>query len=292
MRTVALIPVYNDAYCLGLCLRSVVDRFDRVIVLDDASTGDTPDVAADFARAHKGFWFYRHDGPQLGWIEARNHLLAHCPDGFDQHFWLDSDDVMCDLEEGVLSHMAGRGRIVRLGLCEMWGDLNHTTQRLRHYDRCHVYINRRLVGDYTWKGGAMAKLANCEGIRLCKWGEVLFFHLKGVKPDRRLVERHMIRKWLRAGKVGTLREFSRIDSMTGAEIHALANRVLFQNKENRLAPTYLPGGAAVPLRPAVIEHEVQRGQRFEILYKDGQPFDRTDRFGYSHNGREMARPRK
>ena len=94
MKLTALIPAYNDAYTLGLCLASIVEHFDEILVLDDASTDETPDVAADFARRHAHVRYVRHEGRQLGWVEARNRLLALTDAA--HLFWLDSDDVLCE----------------------------------------------------------------------------------------------------------------------------------------------------------------------------------------------------
>ena len=156
MKLTALIPAYNDDYALRFCLASIVDHFDEIIVLDDASTDNTPDVAADCARRHGHVRYVRHEGRQLGWIEARNRLAAMTEAG--HLFWLDADDVLCEYNAHVLQIVAqSPSAVTRLQLCEMWGDFHHTTQRLRHYDRCHVYVNRRAFSDFIWTGGTCAR---------------------------------------------------------------------------------------------------------------------------------------
>ena len=269
MKLTALIPVYNDDYALAFCLGSIVDHFDEIIVLDDASTDDTPDVAADFARRYRHVSFVRHEGKQLGWIEARNKLLALT--GSDYLFWLDSDDVLCEYEAGRLKHCAEAYGMVRFKLTELWGDFNHTTQRLRHSDPCHLFLNRRARPHAHWAGGSAAKLVDC-GVRTPGSFVPHFFHIKGVKPDCRLVERQMMRKWLRSGRQGALS----VDDLTGEEIHKRAMKMLLHSRQDRLIRTYPDNGNA-PRRPAVIEAEVKAGQRFEIIYTDGRPVDRLDR---------------
>ncbi len=285
MNLTALIPAYNDDYALRFCLASIVDRFDQIIVLDDASTDHTPDVAADFARRHKNVRYVRHEGRQLGWIEARNRL-ATLTDA-DHLFWLDSDDVLCEYNADLLERVAqSPSAVTRLPLCEMWGDFHHTTQRLRHYDRCHVYVNRRAFSDFFWTGGTCARPEGegRERAIVSKNGPgPLLFHIKGVKPDRRLVERQRMRDYLRApDRPDGLRVYagkkhaSPIGEMTEEEIHALALRMLLHSRQDRLTPTYRGSpDPNAPRRPEVIEAALPG--RFEIVYKAGQPVDRIDR---------------
>ena len=275
MKLTALIPAYNDDYALGFCLRSVVDHFDEIVVLDDASTDDTPDVAADVARWHSRVRYVRHEGRQLGWVEARNRLLALTD---ARHlFWLDSDDVLCERQGGLLAAIAGGSQpLVRLQLCEMWGDLYHTTQRLRHYDRCHFYVDRRGFRDVLWGGKAVARPMPGATVRPAQSAGPLFFHIKGVKPDRRLVERARIRGWLRDdGREARLTE--RIGDLDDEEVHRLALKVLLHSKQDRLVGTYLKAPAPhAPRRPEVIEAALPG--RFQMVYDAaGLPVDRIDR---------------
>jgi len=270
MKLTALIPVYNDDYTLSLCLASIADHFDEVIVLDDASTDETPDVAAAFARRYKHVRFMRHEGQQLGWINARNRLLELTDSKL--LFYLDSDDVLCEYNANALRRIAECGRsAVWLQLCEMWGDLNHTTQRLKHYDPCHVFVDRRKCPTMHWEGGTCSRLPEARsGLRS---PELLFFHIKGVKPDRRLVERSLIRAWMRAGRQGHIP----IGDMTEDEIHRRAVKMLLTSRQDKPRRSY-PDNPNAPRRPAVIEAAVAGGQRFQMLYDDdGKIVDREDR---------------
>jgi len=328
MKLTALIPVYNDDYALRFCLASIVGHFDEIVVLDDASTDDTPDVALEVARRHRHVRYVRHEGAQLGWVEARNRL-ARLTDA-EHLFWLDSDDVLCEYNAHLLRDIArgslgeGGAPIVRLYLTEMWGDFFHTTQRLRHYDRCHVYMNRHALEDFVWTGGATARLSPQHSglstqhsvLRPVKGAGPLFFHIKGVKPDRRLVERQMIRGWLRrrssappGGPVGArlavpgadsvgARYTSPADGFVGvgpaslsellsgmdeAEIHRLALRHLLHSKQDRLTPTYCRSQHS-----ALSTQDSARAParpevicnvlpgRFQVVHEDGHPVDRSD----------------
>ncbi len=271
----ALIPVHNDDYALDFCLHSIVGHFDEIVVLDDCSTDHTADIALDVAARHKHVRFMRHEGDQqLGWIEARNRLLGATDS--DWLFWLDSDDVLCEYNAHLLKKIAeGPDPIVRLYLTEMWGDFYHTTQRLRHYDKCHTFTNRRRMKEIYWGGGSAACL-NGGRVRARNGPGPLFFHIKGVKPDRRLVERQFVRKWMRAGRPGRLEDFAGLDAMGEEEIHRRALKMIFHSKQDHLLLAYVGtrGRERAPRRPRVLFHQVPR---FRIEYDGDKPLDRRDR---------------
>ncbi len=307
MKLTALIPVYNDDYALGFCLASLVDHFDEILVLDDASTDHTPDVAADFARKHRNVRFHRHEGRQLGWVEIRNRLAALTDS--EHLFWLDSDDVLCEYNAHLLKAIAeGMHPVVNLQICEMWGDFHHTTQRLRHYDRCHFYVNRLAVGGVNWKGGTMAcpepgRRARCaatEARGAHKGPGPMLFHIKGVKPDKRLVERQVMRTWLRARNRGqisgdearSLQNYmasleSAVRRISDEEIHRRALNMLLHSRQDKLVPTYVALMSTAQrflklrhfrghtlARPKVIQDALPG--RFQIVYEGGVPVDRVD----------------
>ncbi len=299
-RLTALIPVHNDDYTLDFCLHSIVDHFDEIIVLDDCSTDHTPDICLDVAQRHRHVRYLRHEacppyggrappygggGQQLGWIESRTRLMSETDS--DWLFFLDSDDVLCEYNAHLLREIAeGDAPIVRLQLCELWGDLCHTTGRLRHYDRCHVFYNRARLMNGLWGGGSAARLQARAGMHPVKGPGPLFFHIKGVKPDRRLVERGAMRAWMRAGRPGRLEDFaglSRAESrgftlkgftlkglaqMTPEEIHAHAMKMLLHSKQDRIQR--FDGS---PMPPKVI---LDAPYRFEVVYCAGDPVDRRD----------------
>ncbi len=273
MKLTALIPVYNDDYALMLCLASIVDHFDEIVIFDDASTDLTPNVVAQFTTPHKHVRYELNRGPQIGWIEARNRLAALTDS--EHLFWLDSDDVLCEYNAHLLKEIAeGKAPIVRLQLAEMWGDFYHTTGRLRHYDRCHMFLNRRKVPNCKWDGGTAAR---CVATAPVKNGPgPLFFHIKGVKPDRRLVERRRMRRYLGAKeRPETVGGFAGLDKLTEDQIHQQALDIVLRSRQDHLVPTYRGEvDPTAPLRPQVIDRATDR---FLVVYKDGTPIDRTDR---------------
>ena len=268
MKLTAMVPAYNDDYALNFCLASLVDHFDEIIVFDDASTDHTPDVALSFGKAVR---YFRHEGRQLGWIDARNEMMRFTDSS--HLFWLDSDDVLCEYEARHLVKIAtGPHPLVRLGLVEMWGDLNHTTQRLKHHDKCHLFVNRNLLRDVRWSGGTAANYKPLKNIQT-RGSRVMFFHLKGVKSDRRLALRRVVRKWMRMDPRPECLEDLLLDK-DEQQIHALAMKSVLHSRMDKLRPSYLTPGGKAPRRPAVIRAALPG--RFRITYTDGEPTDRVD----------------
>ncbi len=314
-RLTALIPAHNDDYALWFSLNSIAPYFDEIVVLDDCSDDLTPDVVLEVARQHPHIRLLRHEGErQLGWIEARNRLLAATDS--DLLFWLDSDDVLAEYNAGIIRELAarrtaGQRPLVHLQLCEMWGDFDHSTQRLRHYDRCHVFWNRRLLPGGRWAGGSAAALKDLGSVSPGRSDGPLLFHMKGVKPDRRLVERQAARAWMRAGCPGRLQNFAGLAGMSEEVQHRRALRMLLRSRQDRIRRSWPSGGGlglrssgvwsgggsglhsswsrtggglglhssgswrgGGPQRPRVI---LEARRRFEMIYSPyGEPVDRLD----------------
>jgi glycosyltransferase involved in cell wall biosynthesis len=264
----ALIPAHNDDYTLAHCLRSIADAFDRVVVLDDASTDLTREVCAEYPSVT----YVRHNsGQQLGWVTSRNILTKHTTARW--LFFLDADDVLCEYNADLLTAITSyREPVVRLGLHELWGDLNHGTQRRQHYDRCHIMVDRARFADVKWAGVRTAKCKGTSAIARHSPGP-LFFHIKGCKSDARLVERQLVRNWLQGQRQGPPppKQVARMDP---TEVHERAMKMILRSKCDKLQRRY-PGGVR---RPRTLVDEVRAGQRFEIVYNgDGLPCDRIDR---------------
>ena len=281
-RLTALIPAHNDDYILSFALAAAAPHFD-VLVLDDASTDATAQVVSDAFRER---WpnvravpsLTPHASPlapQLGWIEARNRLL-NATDS-DWLFFLDSDDVLAEYNAPMLREIAeaseeGGPAVVRLQLTELWGDFAHTTGRLRHYDPCHVFVNRSKVCELKWTGGTAAKLSclTADGWRPTagRSSGPLLFHCKGVKPDRRLVERQFVRNWLGAGRPGRLEDWPRLRNLSADEVHLMAMRMLFASKGDPCRPYPADG----PPLPAVLREARPRFEIVEVPWDSGADF--------------------
>ncbi len=264
-RLTALIPSHNDDYALSLCLKSIADHFDEIVVLDDCSCDKTLDILSDYSSKYKHLSFHRNADRQLGWTKSRN-VLASLTDS-DWLFYIDSDDVFAEYNAHHLRTVAeGNSPRVSLYLTEMWGDFNHGTGRYRHFDPCHVFVNRALVPDFRWYGNQSAILKTPR-FRATRSPGPLFFHIKGVKPDRRLVERTFVKKWLKAGRSSSLHLYNDYAHLNKIEIHRLAIKRLLTSKIDRIRRYR---------GPKLPEAILRSTKRFEMVYRNGRIVDRID----------------
>lgn len=260
----ALIPACNDAYTLEFCLGSIGPYFDEIVVLNDNSVDATAEVVARARTRWAHIAYHEHRGPHLGSAQARNRLLELARG--DKLFFLDADDVLCEYNAHLLDEVMTCGPVVHLQLAEMWGDFEHTTQRLVHYDPCHIYVDRSRVRDMRWVVTEQGHdYPECTARRSGGPGP-LFWHIKGVKPDWRLVLRRHYSEW----KLTRSRD-APLDYVLGAnsdEIHRHAvDRLLHADGDDITRYT------GDPPRPAVIE---DAPARFEMVYENGQLVERLD----------------
>jgi len=277
----ALIPVHNDAYVLPFCLEAALAPsagIDQVLIFDDASTDGSAAVIQSFMRLD-GRVRVTTSPRQVGWIEAPNFMLTQCD---ARHvLMIDADDVLTDnfgplFRERVL---AGPRPHVRLRLCELWGDLRHTTQRWWHTDPTHVYVDRAHVSYMKWIGPVWGRV-DTGSVPTGNTDFLAAFHVKGVKPDERLVARKSIRRWLRSVPVDRTSCEQMIDlpSMPPEQVHREAVEFLLGSRIDRpqvaYAETGEPLGGAPPL-PTALRRALPG--RFRFVYDGaGRIIDRTD----------------
>jgi glycosyltransferase involved in cell wall biosynthesis len=90
-----VIPCYNYARYLRGCVNSVLSQSDvnvRVLVIDDASTDDTPIVGKELAASHSAVQFRRHE-QNKGHIATYNEGLLEWSTG-DYVVLLSADDIL------------------------------------------------------------------------------------------------------------------------------------------------------------------------------------------------------
>ena len=98
-----MIPCYNYGRYLNDCVESVLSQLGvevRVLIIDDASTDSTPQIASAFAARDQRVEFHRHDR-NLGHIATYNEGLSLADSTYS--VLLDADDM---LTPGCLSARA------------------------------------------------------------------------------------------------------------------------------------------------------------------------------------------
>ena len=96
MKASILIPAFNAADTLSATLLNCIAQGNTVvgeiIVVDDHSTDDTPNVFKAVQRQHPDFSWIWATNPKKGACSARNHALDLSQCDFIQ--WLDADDLL------------------------------------------------------------------------------------------------------------------------------------------------------------------------------------------------------
>lgn len=267
MKLTALIPVHNDDYMLWFCLRSIADHFSEIIVFNDGSIDNTREVVEKVQQDYPHIEYHEHQGKPLGWAGARRKLIDLAYKG--QHlFFIDADEVLCEYQAYWLQKIPEMADAVYLGFTDIWGDFNHTTHRLKHYDLCHVYVNRSNVSKLSWtmKERIRASTPVIGTSDTAMTPEPIFWHARGVKPDWRIIQRPQFNQWHAIGREGTPYDFMK--HMTEPEIHSWAIRQLLSDPDHPIQPY-----TGKPKKPAIIQ---QADQRFEMTYENGQIVDRID----------------
>ena len=262
----ALIPCFNDSDTIDLCIKSVSEFVDRIIVYDDQSDERTKDILHSIH--NKKLRIITNTAEQLGWTEARNKLLEFC--NYDKLLFIDADDI---LYENAITYLRdivyGKYPYVQFWLVELWGDFYCTTGRGVNsvkYDKCHIYLDRSQV-DFIW--GRRYPMIGCY-----PFGSVaphtyrehrIFAHACGVRSDKRIIERHNFRNWIAANTrqpfQGWLTQNIKYD-----DLHDYANQILFRN------PKVNPRRITIDI-PKICEEN----ERFRIIWdKEDRPIDRQD----------------
>jgi len=262
---IALIPAYNDAYALYFCLSSIVDFFDKIIVLDDASFDETAAVAFDFQRRYANVELHVNRGEMLGWVEARKRLMRLAGDAANI-FFIDADDVFCEYRFNDLKEIVDNGRPCYLRHFDLWGDFHHGTSPTGKLDVCHLYVPTLECCRWTYRTDRSSTMSVVVP-KPTRTDNVLFVHMKGVKPDFRIYLRHYMKPWIRAGRPYPLVEWCDLNHMTPSEIHREATRILLTSPRTmyRINETW-------PNLPTVIKTHLDD---FQFIYQDGKIVDRA-----------------
>jgi glycosyltransferase involved in cell wall biosynthesis len=205
MRLIALMPVRNEAWILGLSMRAALKWCDSVIALDHASTDETPQILADVAAEHPGRVTVLRDDSE-GWSEMahRQRLLDAGRAARGTHFAIvDADEVLTgnllDKVRGCIETLDA-GRYMSVGMFCMWRALNRfrTDGRIwaRREDLALAFADGRGIG---WHSGGYdhhhRHPHGSEVHRRLRWGSGGVMHLQWASW-RRLVAKHARYKML------------------------------------------------------------------------------------------------
>jgi glycosyltransferase involved in cell wall biosynthesis len=100
-----LIMTYNESHNIAACLNSVVDKFERVCVVDSYSTDNTLEIIKTF----KNVEIYNNEFES--WGTQRNWIFKNANVKSDYVLFLDADEIISDLLAKELSHVLKKNEI-------------------------------------------------------------------------------------------------------------------------------------------------------------------------------------
>ena len=262
----ALIPAHNDDYMLWFCLRSIAEHFAEILVFNDGSIDNTREVVEKVRVNHPHIQYLEHCGDPLGWAGARQQLIQKAQG--EHLFFIDADEVLCEDNSHWLQKIPDMAAVVYHRFTDIWGDFNHTTQRLEHTDPCHLYVNRTKVYKLDWyiDDYYNTDFPELDAPDKATTPGILFWHARGVKPDWRLLQRSQFNQWHAVGREGTPYDF--LMDMPEESIHEHAIKRLLTDPEH-----HIQRWKGKPEKPSIL---AQAETRFEMVYRSGKIVDRHD----------------
>ena len=226
-----LIPVWNDLLSLVLCLPTVLEIANQVVLYDDGSTDGSAEYVEAMARqATDTEVIVLRSAQQRGWTRARQVLAGYADPGM-LRAWADADHLFIPKAWPRFVAELDRVGALYLGEYEVWGDHRHTTHIGFHGDICHLALrpgDARLCGwTVVASGSASPVLAG----QAPPWvGPLVCFHMNCYKTDERLaIKGEPLRQFnLRHGGPGDPGSPAAAGQEPG-DVHAAAMRTLFAN---------------------------------------------------------------
>jgi hypothetical protein len=270
-RTQFLIPVWNDLLSVVLCLRTVLELADEVVLYDDGSTDGSTEYLEAVAKANSHVTLIRSDR-QEGWTRARSTLFAYA-DPTQLRVWADADDLFVPALWPEFVENLNHCGVLCMGFYEVWGDHRHTTQFGLRGDYCHFALWPAERSHLGWS-------ANQHGFdvpvldRPAVLGPRCCFHLNGHKTDARLSVRGA--KLLEVNRSPESAEKPTPPSFLG-DVHRAAMSALFADPERTVVP--MP-----QVLVEYLESQIPEQLRFTVAG--------NERFGNEHVVAELDRLRR
>jgi glycosyltransferase involved in cell wall biosynthesis len=290
----AVVSARDEAYTIRLSLRSLVGVADQIVCIDNGSQDNTLAEIEAFRREFGG-------RIEVDVLSMPGALLGECREAglrLTRHQWhlrWDADLVaktsgpesMAALRERVLRD--DRPRTLQLPRTNLYGDLKHALAQLPILDPGEPILVRFGRGIEYREFGRFDAIRVPLHYQQTRESGRHYFHLSGLKSDVNLIHRFHYFTWRelvnRPGgsldpQLQDLESYKRarnLELFGTNEPCALKYR--FRKQLSYLFTPYLPEKFGE--YPALLQEELARPQRFEIVVKDGR------RWRIDHEDREM-----
>ncbi|MFJ4745716.1 glycosyltransferase family 2 protein [Streptomyces sp. NPDC088775] len=234
VQTQFLIPVWNDLLSLVLCLPSILQVADFVVICDDGSNDGTSEyIEAVIAAKPRAKIRHLRSPRQMGWTLTRQ-VLDEYSDPSCLRVWADADDMIVpELWSNFLDGLSEDG-CLPIGFYEVWGDLNHSTHWGLRGDPCHIALWPGNTSLKAWDREMGFTMPVYEGSGPSKVGPMCAFHMNGYKVDERLAFKG--RRLQNFNRPGQGEKVGKLECVDSNRVHAEAMKVLFDNYSHRPAP--------------------------------------------------------
>jgi Glycosyl transferase family 2 len=204
MKLIGLMPVRNEAWCLGLTLRAALIWCDEVLVRIHGSTDQTEEIVYQITQEHRGrVRVYVSDDPEWAEMQHRQHMLEEARlQGATHIAIVDADEILtgnllnyCGLGERFYPNVPA-GHCLQLPMYQL-------RESLDRYHANGIWGNRWLSVAFaddprlSWSGDAFHSREPggmlLKPYRPIQHGQGGSFHLWGVS-ERRLRAKHALYK--------------------------------------------------------------------------------------------------
>lgn len=155
IRLSIIIPVYNTGKYLPSCLDSLVkqnlttDEYE-IIIVNDGSTDNSPDIASDFARLHYNVILINQGNRGVG--AARNRGLDAAQGNFV--YFIDPDDYLCNSVLPIILGLAEKNSLELLGFCSKTTEsylLNTSESHIEAEQKLKIQDGFEFIKDHHFK---------------------------------------------------------------------------------------------------------------------------------------------
>jgi glycosyltransferase involved in cell wall biosynthesis len=287
----ALVAARNEAYTIPFCLRSLVGFADQIVCVDNGSEDETLSRMRQFQSEYG-------DRVEVETLSLPGALLGECREAglamtrYQWHLRWDADMVaktsgpesMIPLREHALRD--DRPRAIQLPRTNLFGDLHHALAHLPIVDPGEPILVRFDREVRYREYGKFDVIRLPLYFRQTRESPRYYFHLQGLKSDVNLLHRFHYFEWRRivnsargSGSDRALDDFEAFKQRRNLELFGTTDPLSVRFRFNRQLMHVLV--RFDPDRygsyPEVLADELRSEQRFEVLYRNGRPFQRLDR---------------